>query len=83
MPLKIVGKSFLLTGKSLLLTGVGCLRSIGLVFILPVEIRFGLVCLRWKIGLVFLLTVRPRPEIRFGILKLTVPPLKVKKTNRK
>ena len=48
--------------------------------LLTVEIRFGLLCLRWKIGLVFftygssvrsfLLTVPPWPEIRFGLFCL-------------
>ena len=47
-------------------------------FLLTVDIRFGLFCLRFKIGLVFfalvfLLTVTPRPEIRFGLFCLRFP----------
>ena len=32
-------------------------------FLLTVEIRFGLFCLRWKIGLVFSIYGSPCPEI--------------------
>ena len=72
-----LGRSFLLTGKSFLLTvGLCCLRSIGLVFLLTVEIRLGLLCLWWKSVWSFLLTVPPDPEIRFGLSLLTVPPVR-------
>ena len=55
-------------GWSLLLA-VNCL---GLLYL---RLRFGLLffCLRWKIGLSFLLMVPPRPEIRFGLLCLRFP----------
>ena len=50
-----LGRSFYLRlGRFLLTVSLGCLRSIGLVFLLTVEIRFGLFCLRRKIGVVFL-----------------------------
>ena len=44
------------------------------------EIRFGLFCLRWKIGLVFLTCGSPRPEIGLGLCYLQFPP--VSKTGR-
>ena len=76
------GGSFLLTARSLLLTvGLCYLRW---SFLLTVEIRFGLFCLRWKIGLVFfayggksvwsfLLTVPPVQKIGFGLFYLRFP----------
>ena len=42
-------------------------------FLLTVEIRFGLLCLRWKSVWSFLLTVPPWPEIRFGLFCLRFP----------
>ena len=42
-------------------------------FLLTVEIRFGLLCLRWKPVWSFLLTVPPWPEIRFGLFCLRFP----------
>ena len=42
-------------------------------FLLTVEIRFGLFCLRWKSVWSFLLTVPPGLEIRFGLLCLRFP----------
>ena len=43
---------------------VAC-RKLAWYILLIVAVRFGLSCLRWKIGLVFLLTVPPRPELDF------------------
>ena len=59
-------------------------------FLLTVEIRFGLLCFRWKIGLVFLFFLAvapiqkfgfgpfacgsPRPEIGFGLFLRTGSP---------
>ena len=42
-------------------------------FLLTVEIRFGLLSLRWKSVWSFLLTVPPWPEIRFGLFCLRFP----------
>ena len=51
-----------------------CLRSIWLgFFLLTVEIRFGLFCLRWKIGLVFVAYGNPPPEVGFGLFCLRFP----------
>ena len=72
------GGSFLLTARSFLLT-VGlcylrwsfCLRlKFGLVFLLTVEIWFGLFCLRWKSVWSFLLTVPLVQKIGFGLFYL-------------
>ena len=62
-----MGGSFLLTARSFLLT-VG-LCHLRWSFLLTVEIRFGLFCLRLKFGLVFLLMV----ENRFGLFYLRFP----------
>ena len=45
-------------------------------FLLTVEIRFGLLCLRSKSVWSFLLTVPPLPEIRFGLFCLRFPPVR-------
>ena len=42
-------------------------------FLFLVEIQFGLLCLRWKIGLVFFAYGSPRLEIGFGLLCLRFP----------
>ena len=41
--------------------------------LLTIEIRFGLFCLRWKIGLVFFAYGSPGPEIGSGLLCLQFP----------
>ena len=51
-------------------------------FLPTAEIRFSLFCLRWKIGLVFLLTVPPPSGFWIWSFLLAVPPPS-KKTNRK
>ena len=69
-----MGRSFLLTGKSfysrLVFVAYG---QLAWSFLLTVEIRFGLLCLRWKSVWSFLLTVPPWPEIRFGLFCLRFP----------
>ena len=47
-------------------------------FLLMLEVRSGLFCSRWKIGLVFFTCGFPRPEIDFWSFLLTVPTLQVK-----
>ena len=43
-------------------------------FLLAVEILFGLFCLRWRLGVVFLLTLPPPSGNWIGSFSLTVPP---------
>ena len=77
-----MGGSFLLTARSFLLTVSLCYLRWS--FLLTVEIRFGLFCLRWKFGLVFfayggklvwsfLLTVPLVQKIGFGLFCLRFP----------
>ena len=67
------GRSLLLTVKSFFVYGWSVLLMVSSVWslLLTVEIRFGLFCLRWKIGLVFFAYGSPRPEReKFFCLKL-------------
>ena len=71
-----MGRSFVLTVRYFLLTVFVAYGKLGLVFSTRgCKIWFGLVCLWWKIGLVFfLLSVPPRPQIGFGLFCLRFPP---------
>ena len=64
-----MGRSFLLKVRSLLLT-VTLVWSL----LLKAEIRFGLLCLWWKISEVFFTYGSPRLEIGFGLFCLRFPP---------
>ena len=44
-------------------------------FLLAVELRFGLFCLQWRIGLIFFTYGSPCPEIGFGLFCLRFPPV--------
>ena len=65
------------------MVGLRCSRELAWSSSLTVDVRFGLFCSRWKIGLdSFTYGSPPRPEIEFGLFYLRFPPPSVKESRK-